>query len=453
VIADRRGYRSWGGVAAGPGDVVRPPSCEAAEIPVGGWLAWGNGRSYGDSCLPSDGAALIDMSGLDRILAFDVASGVVRAEAGLTLGALIDAVAPWGWFPQVLPGTRHVTLGGAVANDIHGKNHHVAGAFGEHVAALGILRSDRGAVICSPRDDGDLFRATIGGLGLTGLILWVEVRLMRVASPDVMQEASPIRDLGDFFTLSAQDSASHPYSVAWIDSLAAGSALGRGALLRGFHADTPRPMRRGAGPRIAVPFTPPVSLINRWSLRAFNAAYRGRTLSRSGPARTPFGKFFFPLDALGSWNRLYGPNGLRQHQSVIPVARAETAFAAMLEETHRARQGSFLTVLKVFGDRPAAGIMSFPMAGATLTLDFPHRGPATDALLERLDRIAIEAGGRVNPYKDARMSPDAFAASFPQAAQFVQFIDPTARSRFAARVGLGGAPASSAARRVAAMAA
>lgn len=429
-----RTYASWGGLEAGDVTVLRPRALEDLSLPAGGWLAHGMGRSYGDSCLPS-GGALIDMRGADRILAFDVERGILSAEAGLTLGALIAAVAPWSWFPAVLPGTRHVTLGGAVANDIHGKNHHVAGTFGEHVRAFGLLRSD-GSRTCSRQENPELFRATIGGLGLTGVITWVEVRLMRVPSPDVIQEALPLANLAAFFRLAGASDATHAYSVAWIDSLAEGAALGRGVFLRANHAPPAKPRRSRTKPLLGVPFTPPFSLINGASLRIFNALYRRRALAHQGPALVSHGSFFFPLDAVARWNRLYGPRGLRQHQSVIPLAKAETTIAAMLEATHRARQGSFLTVLKLFGERPAAGMLSFPTAGATLTLDFPHRGPATDALLDRLDALTLAAGGRVNPYKDAHMSAATFAASFPQAAEFCCYIDPHARSRFAERVGL-----------------
>jgi hypothetical protein len=229
---------------------------------------------------------------------------------------------------------------------------------------------------------------------------------------------------------------SHAYSVAWIDSLATGSSLGRGVLLRANHAPQSTPDRTTAGRRLSVPFTPPVSLINLASLTVFNRIYRARALAGQGEKRVGYRSFFFPLDAVANWNRLYGPMGLRQHQSVIPMVRAEATVAAMLEETHRAGEGSFLTVLKLFGDRPPAGLMSFPMPGATLTLDFPYRGPSTDRLLDRLDALTITAGGRVNPYKDAHMSPDTFRASFPMAVHFTQFMDPQAVSRFSERVGL-----------------
>jgi FAD/FMN-containing dehydrogenase len=433
-------HRSWGGLRAGDVTVIRPDCHEALILPDSPWLACGNGRSYGDSGLPDTGA-LIDMRGMNRILAFDPATGVLRAEAGLLLGDLIAAVAGAGWFPAVVPGTRHVTLGGALANDIHGKNHHHAGTFGEHVTAFELLRSDGSRLICTPDQNSGLFRASIGGMGLTGVISWIELQLMRVSSPHVRQTIIPLDNLGDFFRHTPASDKSHAYSVAWIDSLATGRHLGRGVLLCANHAPADTLAGRSgkpllADPRLSVPFTPPFSLINSLSLKLFNAAYRQRAMAHRRERDVHCGTFFFPLDAVGQWNRIYGPGGLRQHQSVIPMAEAEDTIAALLEETHRAGHGSFLTVLKLFAERPAAGLMSFPKAGATLTLDFPYRGGKTDELLDRLDAITIAAGGRVNPYKDAHMSDATFAASFPEASAFRPFIDPLALSRFAVRVGL-----------------
>jgi FAD/FMN-containing dehydrogenase len=427
--------QSWGGLKPGDPPVFQPQSAADLKLPSGPWLAFGNGRSYGDSCFPANGT-IIDMRGMNRVLNLDPASGVLRAEPGLLLSELLPNVIPHGWFPAVVPGTRLVTLGGAIANDIHGKNHHINGTFGEHVRAFELWRSDGQKLLCSRQENVDLFHATIGGMGLTGLITWVEIQLMRTPSPNVMQEALPLENLADFFRLAPASDATHAYSVAWLDSLATGSKLGCGILLRANHAgESLLPAHRGA-PLVSIPFTPPIPLVNRWSLRAFNTFYRHRALSKTGEQPVPYTSFFFPLDSVGRWNRLYGPGGLRQHQSVIPMVHAEPVITAMIEETHRAKHGSFLTVLKLFADRSAAGIMSFPRAGATLTLDFPYLGARTDALLDRLDALTISCGGRVNPYKDAHMSAATFAASFPQMKSFQAFMDPMARSQLAERVGL-----------------
>jgi FAD/FMN-containing dehydrogenase len=415
--------------------VLHPQAVTDVMLPQGPWLAFGNGRSYGDSCFPANGT-MIDMRGLNRVLHLDPESGILRAEAGLLLSDLLPHIIPHGWFPAVVPGTRFVTIGGAIANDIHGKNHHVNGTFGEHVIAFELWRSDGQKLRCSRQDNAGLFHATIGGMGLTGLITWAEIQLMRTASPNVLQEALPLKNLTDFFRLAPLSDATHAYSVAWLDSLATGSKLGRGVLLRANHAGESLVPDRRTTPLVSIPFAPPVPLLNRWSLRGFNSLYRRRALSKAGEHPVPYTPFFFPLDAVGRWNRLYGPGGLRQHQSVIPMVHAEPVIAAMIEETHRARHGSFLTVLKFFADRPAMGLMSFPRAGATLTLDFPYLGARTDALLDRLDALTMSCGGRVNPYKDAHMSAATFAASFPQMKTFKTFMDPMTRSQMAERVGL-----------------
>ncbi|MGL4240044.1 MAG: FAD-binding oxidoreductase [Beijerinckiaceae bacterium] len=441
-MAARAVYRSWGGQTVAPLRVRRPTSEQALQLDQGPWLAYGNGRSYGDSCLPGSDAAVIDMRSFNRVLAFDRSSGVLRAEAGLMLGDLIDLTEPHGWFPAVVPGTRFVTLGGAVANDIHGKNHHRKGTFGRHVRALRLRRSSGGALECSPENHPDFFAATIGGMGLTGVATEIEMQLMPVGSADIVEEAVPLEGLADFFRLAPDCEQRFEYVVAWIDSLARGSALGRGVLLCGNHAEEPSRRRRGAIAGLSVPLTPPVSVIRTATLKAFNALYRWRALSKPGPRLVPRNAFFFPLDAIGNWNRLYGPRGLRQHQSVIPLASAELVIAGMLEAAQKADHGSFLTVLKLFGDLPSPGMLSFPVPGATLTLDFPYRGAATDRLLADLDARVLAAGGRVNPYKDARIDAATHRASFPGTDSFRAFIDPGARSGMSARIGLTAQPAS-----------
>jgi FAD/FMN-containing dehydrogenase len=428
-------FSSWGGLSSRDVAALRPANQTELELPQTPWLAYGNGRSYGDSCFPSEGT-LIDMRGLNRILSFDTGTGVIRVEAGVILGDLITAVADHDWFPAVVPGTRFVTIGGALCNDVHGKNHHRQGTFGEHVLAFELLRSDGSRNICSAAQNAELYHATIGGMGLTGVITWIELQLMKVASPDVMQEAIALESLDDFFNLAPASDESHDYSVAWIDSLARGKQLGRGVLLRANHADHQTRIQQRPKALFSVPFMPPISLINTISLTLFNKAYRWNALAKKGETPVGYRSFFFPLDAVNHWNRIYGPGGLRQHQSILPMAVAKNNVRALIEETHKAGHGSFLTVLKLFADRPQAGMMSFPRHGVTLTLDFPYRGKKTDILLDQLDRITIQAGGRVNPYKDAHMSAETFAASYPETTKFKDFMDPMARSRFSQRTGL-----------------
>jgi FAD/FMN-containing dehydrogenase len=429
-------YRSWGGIVSRHSRVDCPLNLEDLKLPQGSWLGFGNGRSYGDSCFP-DGGTLVDMRELNRILSFDTDSGILVCEPGVLLGDIIKHVAPHSWFPPVLPGAQHVTVGGAVANDIHGKNHHQSGTFGCHVQSFTLLRSGQNSLTCSADENRDLFNATIGGMGLTGLITRIELQMMKVTSTDILQEALPLNNLGDFFRLATENDKSYPYSVAWIDSLASGHALGRGIFLRGEHApQTEQSMVQKKHSWLQVPFTPPMSLINRPSLKMFNTLYRAHALAKQGPQRTGYSPFFFPLDAVAHWNRIYGPKGLRQHQSVIPLATAETTIHAMLEQTQAARHGSFLTVLKLFGSKTSPGMLSFPREGATLTLDFPYRGAATDTLLDLLDTLVMNVGGAINPYKDAHMSAETFANSFPRLEEFKPFMDSQACSAFARRVGI-----------------
>lgn len=391
-------------------------------------LAYGNGRSYGDSC-QSDGGAAVDMRALNRIIAFDPRTGLLEAEAGAMLSDVIAFAGPQGFFPQVVPGTQFVTLGGAIANDIHGKNHHRRGSFGAHVAALTLLRSDGRTRRCSPSEFPQLFAATVGGMGLTGLILSASIRLMPVASLRIRETATPFGSLAEYFDLAEAADAANEYAVAWLDQLAGGARAGRGILFAGNHAESGGRAVEPAAPRLAVPFQPPVTVLNRPFLRLFNAAYRFAK-RRAGGGSSSYRSFFFPLDGVGGWNRLYGPRGLFQHQSVLPFAGACETVERMLAETRAAGQGSFLTVLKRFGAMRSPGLLSFPRPGYTLTLDFPNRGAPTLDLLSRLDAITVEAGGAVNPYKDARMSPATFAASFPGWVALEALRDPAMMSGF-----------------------
>lgn len=426
--------RSWGGLNARGSDLVAPHAWIAAPAPQQGLvLAHGNGRSYGDSCL-NDGGRLILARGLDRVLAFDRKSGIVTCEAGVLLDDLLKLAVPAGWFPPVTPGTCFVTIGGALANDVHGKNHHRAGTFGRHVRAFELVRSDGQRRTCAPDMNPALFAATIGGMGLTGLITQVTLQLMAVDSAEMSQEVVHFDGLDRFFEIAAQSDSTHEYTVAWIDALARGPAFGRGVFFRANHA--PASQRPPSRPRQSLPFPvrPPVPLINGLTLRAFNLLYRSMQPRSSQPRLISYRPFFYPLDRVRDWNRAYGPKGLRQFQCAIPMAHARDCVDEMLRRTQAAGEASFLTVLKLFGDVPSPGMMSFPVAGATLTLDFPYRGTRTDRLLDELDRITITAGGRVNPYKDARMSPATFEASFPRWRDFAGHIDPGFSSSFWRRV-------------------
>ncbi len=430
-------YRSWGGLSARDSEIVLARDWIAGpgrhRHPA---LAYGNGRSYGDSCL-NDGGALIDTRGLNEVLAFDRESGLLTCGAGLRLDHLLELAVPAGWFPPVTPGTSFVTIGGALANDVHGKNHHGAGTFGCHVRAFELMRSDGHRLICAPDLNAELFAATIGGLGLTGLVTQVTLQLMPIASAHMLQEVLHFDSLDRFFEIAAESDATHDYTVAWVDSLASGRHFGRGVFFRANHAPGSLEPPPRAARTVAFPPTPPFPLINRATLSAFNWLYRNTQPRSPDERRIHYRPFFFPLDRVRDWNRAYGPKGLRQFQCVVPPAAAREAVADMLRRTLAAGEASFLTVLKIFGTRPSPGLMSFPMPGATLTLDFPNRGERTARLLAELDCIALAAGGRVNPYKDARMPPATFEASFPRWRDFARHVDPGFSSDFWRRVTAG----------------
>lgn len=398
----------------------------------GSLLAYGNGRSYGDSCQNHTGA-VVDMRSLKHIRTFNAETGVLEADAGVLLLDIIAHAAPYGFFPAVVPGTQFVTLGGAIANDVHGKNHHRRGTFGCHVESFTLLRSDGRTYHCSAVDNPRLFRATIGGMGLTGLILSASIRLMRVHSLDIVEKATPFRDLSEFFGLAEAADQANEYAVAWIDQLASGRHSGRGLLFTGNHAEHGSHKASRAGGNFSVPFQPPFNVLNRPFLTAFNAAYRWKKRRATAPRQIGYQGFFFPLDGVRDWNRLYGPSGLFQHQSLVPEDVARLIVPELLAAARRAGQGSFLTVLKRFGKVRSPALLSFPRPGYTLTLDFPNKGPATLALLAELDRITVEAGGAVNPYKDARMAAATFAASFPEWPKLEALRDPVFMSDFWAR--------------------
>jgi FAD/FMN-containing dehydrogenase len=327
-----------------------------------------------------------------------------------------------------------VTVGGAIANDVHGKNHHVAGTFGHHLRRFELVRSDGSRTECSPQANPALFSATVGGLGLTGLVTWAEIQLVRTPSAYFDVETVRMQDLDHFFALSQSSAATHAYTVAWVDAMARGAELGRGVFMRANPSS-------GAGTapaprsRLAIPFDLPSFTLNRPGIALFNAWYRARA-PRLGPraSRQHYSQYLFPLDGIAHWNRMYGARGFFQHQSVVPHAGARENVGRLLDEIARSGEASFLTVLKVFGDRESAGMMSFPRPGVTLALDFPMRGAGTLALLERLDAIVRAVGGAIYPAKDARMSPETFRASFPRWREFEPFIDPAFSSSFWRRV-------------------
>lgn len=392
-------------------------------------LAYGMGRSYGDVCLNPDGLLWLT-TGLDRFIAFDAQSGRLRCEAGVLLKDIQQLLIPRGWMLPVTPGTQFVTVGGAIANDIHGKNHHAAGSFGDHVQRIVLARTDGTVITCGPDLQPHWFAATVGGMGLTGVITEADIQLRKVAGPWLTVETLPYENLDQFFQLADDSEARWEHTVSWIDCLA---ESGHGIFMRANSVAVDRPLPKTAHKR-SVPFVPPVSLINSYSLRPFNTLYFNLKKRQAGHSIQHYQPFFYPLDNLLQWNRIYGPQGFFQYQSVVPRAQGTDAVAAMLREISRSGEGSFLAVLKTFGERQAPGMMSFPQPGVTLALDFPNKNAQTHRLFERLDAIVREAGGRIYMAKDARMPRDLFESGYPRLPEFLNFRDPGISSALSRRL-------------------
>jgi FAD/FMN-containing dehydrogenase len=374
-------------------------------------IARGLGRSYGDSALAP---LVLDSTPRHLLLDFDQSSGVLRCEAGATLADLLAVLLPRGWFPPVTPGTKFVTVGGAVASDVHGKNHHVDGCFSAHVLALELMLADGSVLRCSRSEHPELFRATCGGMGLTGVIVAVTLQMRRVASAYIDQTTLRAGSLAEVLELFERHRAA-TYSVAWIDCLARGAGLGRSLLMLGEHAGegglAPLPGRSRT-----LPLDLPPQLLNRYAIAAFNTLYYHKP--RSARQRVHYEPYFYPLDGLLHWNRLYGKAGFVQYQFVIPRAAGAAPLAAILARIAAAGRGSFLAVLKTFG--PANdNYLSFPIEGYTLALDFKLEA-GLFAMLDELDAMLLAAGGRLYLAKDARMGAATFRQSYPQHIQFQQ---------------------------------
>lgn len=392
-------------------------------------LPYGLGRSYGDSCL-NEGRNLIDCSRLDRILSFDRQTGALICEAGTSLADILNVAVPAGWFLPVTPGTKFVTVGGAIANDVHGKNHHCAGSFGLHVRRLLLCRSDRGILECGPHQNSDLFQATIGGLGLTGVILSTEIALKPIVSDRIEAQSIPFQSMAQFLALSAESDDKFEYTVAWIDCLS--SKPLRGIFSRGNHANsTDRAPEYRSRPGVSS--SAPAFLLNRWNAKLFNSFYFHWKSLRKSPGSVSIDPFFYPLDSIRHWNLAYGSSGFLQYQFVIPESACD-AVEELLGRIAKDGAGPFLAVLKRFGSLASPGMLSFPRPGITLALDFPMRGERTLRILEWLDQAVEQSGGALYPAKDARMSPQMFERSFPNWRDFSPYVDPVLSSSFWRRV-------------------
>ena len=428
----------WGRVPVVPGYQVRSEDLESITVDVP--LTRGLGRAYGDAALPAPGDMRVAGSMLaDRILHFDANTGDMTAEAGLSLDDLYQSCLPRGWFTPVTPGTRFVTLGGMVAADVHGGNHHVDGCFGQHVHGLRIRVADGRVLTCSRSEHPDLFFATIGGMGLTGHILDVSFRLVRVPSPWIFQETQRVPNIDAFMDALSASAASWPMTKGWIDCLSKGSSMGRGVLFRGRWAGPHEAPKRfpALNAPIPVPITFPNGVIGVHFDRAFNALYYRMPRSRAAVIH-PKG-FFYPLDVAGDWHRIYGPRGFTQYQCVLPASGGHDAARRFLDVVTRSGGASFLCVIKDCGPE-GEGLLSFPKSGISIAIDLAMRDD-TQRLVDQMNDCVIAEGGRIYLAKDALTRPEHFRAMEPRLDRFLavrRTWDPEGRIRSALSVRLFG---------------
>ncbi|MGH7948551.1 MAG: FAD-binding protein, partial [Candidatus Binataceae bacterium] len=425
----------WGRYPLAASDVFRPEKLDELRAVVssdsGSIIARGAGRAYGDAALNGDNRG-VNLERLNRMLAFDPDTCILRCEAGVTLAEIIDVFLPRGFVPPDTPGTRHVTLGGSVAADVHGKNHHRESSLATHVLSLDLVLASGEVRHCSREEDADLFRATVGGMGLTGVILELEIRLRRVASAYLRGEVIRAANLDAAIEAFERTDAQYGNSVAWIDCASTGGSLGRSILTVGDFAERDaldarrrqEPYRTGAHARAIIPFDLPGFALNSFSVRLFNEAWWMLHRNGGAPQLFNYDSFFYPLDSIHHWNRMYGRRGFVQYQCVWPEAESRAGLVEVVEAIARSRRGSFLTVLKKFGAQE--GMLSFPMPGYTLALDFP----VADGLLEfldTLDQMVLKRGGRVYLAKDARLRPEVFRTMYPGFAKWCEVksaVDP-----------------------------
>ncbi|PTX56887.1 decaprenylphospho-beta-D-ribofuranose 2-oxidase [Litoreibacter ponti] len=404
-------YTGWGRVRQAKGRVARPER-RSALARLTAAPAIGMKRSYGDSCL-NDGGDVIDMTRMDRMLSFDAETGILEVEAGARVGDIARRFAPDGWLPAVMPGTGFATVGGCIAHDVHGKNHHGAGSFGEHVVEITLIQGETVKVI-GPSKNATLFRATIGGLGQTGVIVAAKLALSPCKGDIITVTERRIENFDTF--IESLDGSQSTYTVGWIDATAKGEELGRGILEE---AETGYGLVPDAKPSKSVRFEAPRWALSAPIVRAFNSAYFRRVPERGRTSVKPITEFFFPLDKLHGWNRLYGKSGFHQFQCVVPVAEV-AVLRAMLDKIAYAGLASPLAVLKRMGPG-RAGLMSFPMEGYTLAVDFPNRGRA-EALIAELEEITEKAGGRVYLAKDATLDAKRLGKMYPEVGKFAKLV-------------------------------
>ncbi len=396
-------------------------------------LPQGLARSYGDVCLNNDNC-IIPTRSLNHFIEFDTEKGILTCEAGVSLAEIMRLAVPNGWFLPVTPGTKFVTVGGAIANDVHGKNHHVSGTFGNHVQSFQLLRSKGERLHCSPESNPEMFAATIGGLGLTGLIMTATVQLIPIKNNRIRLVSVKFSCLDEFFELSSRFEKEYDYTVAWIDSMAGGKFLGRGLFMAGNHAgdeggtDLSLPPEKG----LPVPLDFPEFALNNLSIKLFNTAYYAKQMKREKSGFADFNSFFYPLDSVLDWNRIYGKRGMLQYQCLVPYDDT-SIIRSILRTISDSGQGSFLAVMKIMGDISSPGILSFSGPGVTLALDFPVTEKVM-SLFKSLDSIVRKAGGRLYSAKDACMTAEDFKAYYPNWQKLCEYTDPRFSSSFWRRV-------------------
>lgn len=384
---------------------------KASQLHIDQGIARGLGHSYGDSALSS---SVIDTRPMNRLLSFDAETGELRCEAGISLEEILKVFLNRGWFLPVTPGTKHITVGGAIASDVHGKNHHSAGCFSDYVSSLKLLGPGGKIYHCSRQENAELYRATCGGMGLTGIILEATFTLQQLESAFWDVEIFKARDLADVFELF-EEHQSWPYSVAWVDCLASEGNLGRSLLMVGRNRSDGR-LGYSPSNNISMPFNLPSGLLNRYTVSLFNSLYYNRILGDHKSTTQGVESFFYPLDAVGNWNKIYGKNGFLQYQFVLPKEQSYSGLEKILQKISESGKGSFLSVLKLMGEQND-NYLSFPMKGYTLALDFKVE-PGIFSLLGELDEIVADCGGRIYLTKDARMKPEIFEQGYPQLDKF-----------------------------------
>ena len=422
----------WGGTSKGAPAHTFAPASPGDLAPIfamqehGTYLGRGFGRSYGDSAL-NTGGTLIDCRFMNRFLSFDTESGVLECESGVSIGEINRVLAGKGWVLPVVPGTQFVTIGGAIANDVHGKNHVQEGSFGAHLISLRLLRSNGETLDCSPQSETDLFAATIGGLGLTGLVVSAKMQLRSLQSLSMDVNHIPFKDLAELFSLAEKHLDSWEYHTAWMDPAA---ACRKGLYIIARHADQrgpldwPRSRKVPLGPMAALA----TDLPGRLFINAANTWYRRGI--KKGMRQASLESVLYPLDRLPDWNALFGKPGFFQHQCVLPKADDSGALDKLLTVAENGGQPVSLAVGKWFGPRKSPGLLSFPTPGFSLAMDFTNRGAASRVLLDELDKVVADCGGKPYPAKDARMASALFTAAYPALEQFRQHIDPQFASDF-----------------------